>query len=70
MKNKMADVRNHLVAMMELLGSDDVKPDDLARAKAISELAQTYTNTVKVEIDARRLAGLEAELPVVLEHKP
>jgi hypothetical protein len=65
----MADVRNHLVAMMELLGSDDVKPEHLDRAKAISELAQTYTNTVKVEIDARRLAGIENSLPAVLELK-
>ena len=55
MKNKMGDVRDHLVAMMERLGDKDCTADDLARAKALSELAQTYTNTVKVEVDARKL---------------
>ena len=55
MKNKMGDVRDHLVAMMERLNDDDCKPEDIARAKAISDLAQTYTNTVKVEVDARKM---------------
>lgn len=70
MKNKMVDVRNHLVEMMELLNSTDVKPEDLARAKVLSELAQTYTNTVRCEIEARKIAGLEKTLPSVLEHRP
>jgi hypothetical protein len=59
----MQDVRDHLVAMMETIGDGDVTADTLARAKTLSELAQTYTNTVKVEIDARRMAGIEHELP-------
>lgn len=69
MKNSMTDVRNHLVAMMERLGDDDVTKEDIERAKALSDLAQTYTNTVRVEIDARRLAGLENELPPALVHQ-
>lgn len=65
MKNKMQDVRDHLVAMMERLGDSDVSDMDIAKAKALSELATTFTGTVKVEIDARRMAGRE-ELPSVL----
>lgn len=68
MKNKMADVRDHLVAMMERLGEEDATELDIAKAKAISDLAQTYTNTVKVELHARELAGAPAgQLPSVLE---
>lgn len=69
MKNKMSDVRNHLVAMMELLGNKDCSAEDLARAKALSELAQTYTNTVKVEVDARKLLG-PSELPPAIAALP
>lgn len=68
MKNKMADVRDHLVAMMERLGEDNATELDIAKAKALSDLAQTYTNTVKVEIQARELVGGKAaQLPEVLE---
>lgn len=70
MKNKMGDVRNHLVAMMEALGDKEVDMQVIERAKAVAALAQTYTNTVKVEIEARRAAGMENTLPAALEHKP
>lgn len=66
MKNKMADVRNHLVEMMEALNDKEVEPATVERAKALADLAQTYTNTVKVEIDARRLAEM-SDLPDVLQ---
>jgi hypothetical protein len=69
MKNTMTDVRNHLVAMMERLGDQDASKEDIERAKALSELAQTFTNTVRVEIDARRMAGMENELPAALVHE-
>lgn len=62
MKNKMQHVRDHLVAMMESLNDKDVDQEMVDRAKALAELAQAYTNTVKVELDARRMAGIE-ELP-------
>lgn len=68
MKNRMSDVRNHLVQMMERLGDDDVTELDIAKAKALSDLAQTYTNTVKVEIQAREIVGGKAaQLPDVLD---
>jgi len=67
MKNKIVDVRNHLVAMMETLNDANAPQEAVARAKALSGLAQAYTNTVRVELDARRMAGVEGTLPKVLE---
>lgn len=70
MKNRMCDVRDHLVTMMERLEDPDVTEIDIAKAKAMSDLVQTYTNTVKVEIQARELVGGKAtQLPEVLEPK-
>lgn len=70
MKNRIQDVRNHLVAMMEALGDNEANAETVARAKAVSDLAHAYTNTVKVELDARRLAGLESDLPDVIAPAP
>lgn len=70
MKNRMQDVRNHLVAAMESLADHDVSDQVIARAKVISDLAQTYTNTIKVEIDALRIAGRENQIPQALESAP
>lgn len=67
MKNRMQDVRNHLVAMMESLADAEATPEVIERAKATAALAQTYTNTVKVELEARKLAGCEHELPEALQ---
>lgn len=68
----MQDVRDHLVAMMERLGDQDADERDINRAKALSELAATYTRTVSVEIEARRAAGIEATLPysLTIGHDP
>lgn len=69
MKNTMADVRNHLVAMLEALGDDAADDKTVARAKATADVAGRYTEPVKCEVDARRLladCGI-AELPPVLE---
>ncbi len=66
MKNKMQDVRNHIVAMLEALGDDLVDQEVIARAKVTAELAHAYTATVKVELDAIRLAGLDT-LPSVID---
>lgn len=69
MKNKMGDVRDHLVMMMERLGDKDCTSEDLAKAKALSELAQTYTNTVKVEVDARKMLHV-GDLPPAIAALP
>ncbi len=66
-QNRMQHVRDHLVAMMEALADKDVEPDVIERAKATAALAQTFTNTVKVELDYRRATGLENGMPDVLK---
>lgn len=66
MKNKMADVRNHLVAMLEELGDKDCKPETVERAKAMSQVAGTYIGAVKVELDALRLAAETGHLPAAV----
>ena len=64
----MQHVRDHLVAMMEALADPEVTPELIERAKATSALAQTFTNTVKVEIDAMRASGMNiTDLPEVLK---
>jgi len=49
MKNKLADLRNHLFETLEALKDKDA-PMEIARAQAISDVAQTIINTAKVEI--------------------
>lgn len=66
MRNKMSDVRDHLVAMLEQLGDADVGAEVIERAKATSLVANSYISAVKVEIDAIRMAGLDV-LPSVIE---
>lgn len=67
MKNKVEDVRNHLVAAMEALNDDGAKPAQVAeaieKAKAMSSLATAYIASVKVEVDAVRLASDVGLLP-------
>lgn len=68
MKNKMADVRDHLVAMLETLGDHEADANTIARAKATAEVAGRYIDAVKVEIDARRLLAADGmELPPALD---
>ncbi len=49
-KNTMTDLRNHLFEVMEAL-KDEEKPMDLARAKAVVDVAQALINSAKVEVD-------------------
>lgn len=63
MKNRIEDVRNHLVAQMEALNADEVNAEAIERAKAMSGVATAYINAVKVEIDAIRLADEVGMLP-------
>jgi hypothetical protein len=59
-KNRMTDLRNHLFETLEAL-KDPEKPMDIARAKAISDVAQTVINSAKVEVDFLKASG--ADLP-------
>lgn len=56
MKTKISDLREHLFATLESLRDDD-KPMDLARAKAIADVAQTIINSAKVEVDFINATG-------------
>ena len=67
MKNKMADVRNHLVAMLEALGDPEANATVVERAKAASLVANSYISAVKTEIDALRLADDIGRLPASVE---
>lgn len=56
MKTKIEDLREHLFATLEALRDED-KPMDLARAKAISDVAQTVINSAKVEVEFLNAVG-------------
>ena len=49
-KNTMTDLRNHLFEVMEAL-KDEERPMELARAKAVVDVAQALINSAKVEVD-------------------
>lgn len=55
MKNKISDVRNHLVAMLEELGDKDAGAEVLERAKMMTQVAGAYVQCVKVELDGIEL---------------
>jgi hypothetical protein len=67
MKNKIEDVRNHLVTVMEALNEEGSDAETMARtiekAKAMSNVATSYINAVKVELDAICLADEVGMLP-------
>lgn len=56
MKNKLDDLRNHLFEVIEAL-KDEEKPMDIARAKAVSEVAQTIIETAKAETRHLEVVG-------------
>lgn len=53
-RNKVTDLRNHLFETLEAL-KDEQQPLDVARAKAICDVAQTIINSAKVEVDAMKV---------------
>jgi hypothetical protein len=55
-KNKISDLRNHLFATLEALQDKD-DPMDIARAKAVSDVAQVIINSAKVEIEYLEVTG-------------
>jgi uncharacterized membrane protein len=60
MKNKLEDVRNHRVLAMEALNQEGVDAAGtkaaVDRAKAMSNVANSYIESVKVEIEAFQVA--------------
>lgn len=56
MKNKIDDLRNHLFETLEAL-KDDEKPMDIARARAIADVAKVIVESAKVEVDFLKVTG-------------
>ena len=56
MKNKIDDLRNHLFETLEAL-KDDEKPMELARARAIADVARVIVDSAKVEVDFLKVTG-------------
>lgn len=53
----IADLRKRLFDSLDDLSDKNASPETIARAKAVSDIAQTLINTVKVEIDYIRATG-------------
>lgn len=74
MKNKVSDVRDHLVLMLENLGDDSASLEKMAltieRAKATSLVATTYIAAVKVELDAIELHHEVGRTTVAVDQPP
>jgi hypothetical protein len=55
-RNKIGDLRNHLFETIEAL-KDLEQPMDIARAKAIADVAQVVINSGKLELRAMEICG-------------
>lgn len=56
MSNNIDTLRDHLFKTLEAL-SDKTSPMDVARAKAISDVAQTIINSAMVEVKHAQVTG-------------
>lgn len=60
MKNKMQDVRDHLIAQMEAIREADGKDPkalqaELDKGRVLSEIGKVLTDTARVEVEAMKL---------------
>jgi hypothetical protein len=58
-KNRINDLRDHLFETIEAL-KDPEKPMEIARAKAISDVAQTIINSAKVQVEMAKALSASA----------
>ena len=63
MAHTLEDLREHLFETLQAL-RDKEQPMDIARARAISEVAQTVINSAKAEVDYVRATEKRGSLPV------
>jgi hypothetical protein len=56
MKNKMSDLRNHLFETLEALRDKD-QPMDIARARAVCDVAGKLIDSAKVEVELIKAVG-------------
>lgn len=68
MKTGISDLREHLFATIEDLRNEE-KPMDIARAKAIAEVAQTIIASARVEVDFIEATGGTGSGFIPLEQK-
>jgi hypothetical protein len=68
-RNKIIDLRNHLFETIEMLKDGDVEISKMtvAKAKAISQVAQVIINSVKLEIEYMQVSDKINGLPTVTE---
>jgi hypothetical protein len=59
-KNKLSDLRDHLFATLEAL-TDEKKPMELDRARAIAKVSQTIIESAKVEVQFMKEMGAQTE---------
>lgn len=55
-KNKIEDLRDHLFETIEAL-KDNENPMDLARARAIADVARVVVDSAKVEVEFLKATG-------------
>ncbi len=60
MKNKMQDVRDHLIAQMEAIREADAKDSkalqaELDKGRVLSEIGKVLTDTARVEVEAMKV---------------
>lgn len=79
MKNKIEDVRNHLVEAIErvmAINDASASPEDkmtLEQAEVVSKLADSYTNLVKAEFTGIRImvdAASDAKIMQYAKYNP
>lgn len=60
MKNKLTDLNDHLFAQLERLGDEDLDGDklqqEIARSKAVSNVAKDVVSNARLILDTRKAA--------------
>jgi len=75
MKNKLTDLNNHLFVQLERLSDESIKGDNLkeeiARSRAVADMAQRITENARLQFDAVRLAvdypTMASRIPMINE---
>lgn len=71
MKNKLSDLNNHLFAQLERLSderlSGDKLKEEIARSRAVTEIAAAVTANSRVTLEAAQLA---VDYPTLHKHLP
>lgn len=68
-KNKITDLRDHLFETLEAL-KDEEKPMDIARAKAVADVAKQIIESAKVEVAHLKITGALSGTGFIPEEQP